>query len=221
MSINEACQLWIEQEIDSGLAAGETPYAIGQLIAREVEKLFEVKIPPETIRSRARRQVRSNDQPSKPTKKQTKPEIKLQLEGAKKVLENEQIADDDLKQFIGDPLAKRISNGKSAPRAGSRVATAVKKSHKKEVKKLKPDPDNFQRLWRKVLAVSEGLTFWADKTMMPTTPDEANAAKGILAAGQTIIVQLARLGFDVVGTYETFVMSKEAKDERSTKQITA
>jgi len=70
------------------------------------------------------------------------------------------------------------------------------------------EPDNFQRLWKHVLATSEGLTFFADGTIKPTTEDEANAAKGILEAGQSIIVQFARLGIDVVGTYETFVAPK-------------
>jgi hypothetical protein len=56
MAINEACQVWIEQEIDTGLAEGKNPHAIGQLIAKEVEKLFEVKIKPRTIEQRARRQ---------------------------------------------------------------------------------------------------------------------------------------------------------------------
>lgn len=213
MALNEACQLWIEQEIDSGLKRGETPYAISQLIAKEVEKLFEVKMKPETIRSRVRRQVRSNDQPSKPSKKQTKPETKLQLEIMAKEIAAGEVSDDDAKT-VGDSLAKAITNGKAAPRVGSRVATAVRKSHRKEVKKPKPEPDNFQRLWKHVLAVAEGLTFWADETMKPTTKDEANAVKGILEAAQTIITQFARLGFDVVGTYETFVAPKEQNNER-------
>lgn len=218
MALNEACQLWIEQEIDAGLERGDTPYAIGQLIAKEVEKLFEVKMKPETIRSRARRQLnRSNDQPTKPTKKQTKPETKLQLEAARKVIQNNEISDDDLKAYIGDPLADNIASGKAAPRVGSRVATAVKKSHRKGVIKPKTESDNFQRLWSHVKAVSEGLTFWADKTITPTTEDEAIAAKGILMAAQSIIVQFARLGIDVVGTYETFVAPERTTHENNRK----
>jgi hypothetical protein len=126
---------------------------------------------------------------------------------AKEIAEGK-VSDDDAKT-VGDALAKAINNGKAAPRIGSAVATAVKKSHKKGVPQLKPEPDNFQRLWKHVLAANDGLTYFADGTIKPTTPDEANAAKGILAAGQSIIVQFARLGIDVVGTYETFVNKAE------------
>lgn len=220
MALNEACQLWIEQEIDAGLDRGDTPYAIGQLIAKEVEKLFEVKMEPRTIEQRARRQTATNVASPKPSKKQTKPETKLQLEAARKVIQNNEISDDDLKAYIGDPLADNIASGKAAPRVGSRVATAVKKSHRKGVIKPKPEADNFQRLWNHVKAVSEGLTFWADKTITPTTEDEAIAAKGILMAAQSIIVQFARLGIDVVGTYETFVAQEKRNDTRKVENGT-
>ena len=54
MAHQEACQLFIEQEIKEGLAEGKTPTVIGKEINVWVEKLFETSIPPETIRSRAR-----------------------------------------------------------------------------------------------------------------------------------------------------------------------
>jgi len=56
----EACQLYIEQEIESGLEKGATPYSIGKEIASWVERLFEAKIPPRTIEQRARRQKAEN-----------------------------------------------------------------------------------------------------------------------------------------------------------------
>lgn len=56
MALNEACQLWIEQEIETGLEANKTPYAIGKEIAEDVSKLFEVKINPRTITKKAERQ---------------------------------------------------------------------------------------------------------------------------------------------------------------------
>jgi len=51
----EACQLYIEQEIDAGLDRGETPYQIGKQVAEWVQKLFEVKVKPKTMMQRARR----------------------------------------------------------------------------------------------------------------------------------------------------------------------
>lgn len=52
----EACQLYIEQQIDEGLGKGWTPYQIGKEVAQWVEKLFEVRMAPRTIEQRARRQ---------------------------------------------------------------------------------------------------------------------------------------------------------------------
>jgi len=51
----EACQLYIEQEIEAGLADGKTKYAIGQEIAGWIEKLFGAKVKPDTIKKRAQR----------------------------------------------------------------------------------------------------------------------------------------------------------------------
>lgn len=55
MARQEACQLYIEQEIQDGLAQGKTPYSIGKELAAWVEKLFETSIPADTIRKRAER----------------------------------------------------------------------------------------------------------------------------------------------------------------------
>lgn len=51
----EACQLFIEQEIEEGLAEGKTKYAIGQEIAQWIERLFGVEVKPNTIAKRALR----------------------------------------------------------------------------------------------------------------------------------------------------------------------
>lgn len=51
----EACQLFIEQEIKEGLAQGKTPYNIGKDLSAWVEKLFETNIPARTIEQKARR----------------------------------------------------------------------------------------------------------------------------------------------------------------------
>ena len=51
----EACQLYIEQEIEKGLSEGKTAYSLGKEIAVWIEKLFEVKMKPRTIEKRADR----------------------------------------------------------------------------------------------------------------------------------------------------------------------
>ena len=59
-SNQEACQLYIEQEIDEGLKQNKTPYQIAKEVAEWIRKLFEVNIPVETIKSKAyRRQQKS------------------------------------------------------------------------------------------------------------------------------------------------------------------
>lgn len=57
---SEACQVFIEQEIEEGLKKGRTPYSIGKELSSWVEKLFEAKIPPRTIEQRARRSGEKN-----------------------------------------------------------------------------------------------------------------------------------------------------------------
>src|SRR5271157_4593342 len=51
----QACQLFIEQEIEKGLAEGKTKYAIGHEIAAWIKKLFEADVKPNTIQVRAAR----------------------------------------------------------------------------------------------------------------------------------------------------------------------
>lgn len=72
MALNEACQLWIEQEIDEGHEKGETNYSIGKRVSEEIEKYFEIKIKPRTIERRALRRQKSetnvsNFSPENPT----------------------------------------------------------------------------------------------------------------------------------------------------------
>jgi len=60
MANPEACELYIEQEIESGLEGGKTPYAIGKELSDWIAKLFEVRIPQRTIEQRARRKSATN-----------------------------------------------------------------------------------------------------------------------------------------------------------------
>ena len=51
----EACQLFIEQEIETGLAEGKTKYLISKEIAGWIEKLFGAEVKHDTIERRAER----------------------------------------------------------------------------------------------------------------------------------------------------------------------
>jgi hypothetical protein len=56
----QACQLFIEQEIEKGLTAGKTTYKIGKEVAGWIQKLFQAKVEPNTIRVRADRMLCTN-----------------------------------------------------------------------------------------------------------------------------------------------------------------
>ncbi len=55
----EACQLFIEQEIEEGLEKGKTAYLIGKEVAEWIQKVFQARIEPSTIEKRAQR-IRTN-----------------------------------------------------------------------------------------------------------------------------------------------------------------
>lgn len=73
MANREACELYIEQEIEAGLEEGKTPYSIGQELSGWIAKLFETRIPPDTIKNRAARLKKKID--SNESKKSKTPEI--------------------------------------------------------------------------------------------------------------------------------------------------
>ena len=51
----QACQLFIEQEIEDGLSKGKTKYAIGQELSKWIGKLFLVEVSPHTLEQQAHR----------------------------------------------------------------------------------------------------------------------------------------------------------------------
>ena len=57
MAVHEACQVWIEQRIQEELESGDerSLREIGRTIAAEIERVFETKVNPETIRKRVER----------------------------------------------------------------------------------------------------------------------------------------------------------------------
>jgi len=55
MANKEVCEVFIEQQIEEGLAEGKKPYSIGKELAAWVKELFEANIPAKTIEKRAQR----------------------------------------------------------------------------------------------------------------------------------------------------------------------
>ena len=64
MAIAEGCQLWIEQRIEEELQdkgeTGKSLREIGRELAKEIEKVFEAKVSPDTLRKRAERMGGTN-----------------------------------------------------------------------------------------------------------------------------------------------------------------
>jgi len=134
MTISEACkinlkecELYIEQQIKEGLEDGQTPYYIGKHLSGWLEKLFETKINPETLKSRAYRKQQksgSNEPKDKPPKTQTKPDTKIQISEIAKEIKSGAVSDDHAKQ-IGDALADAITDGTCAKRVTIKRMTSL------------------------------------------------------------------------------------------------
>lgn len=69
-------------------------------------------------------------------------------------------------------------------------------------------PDKFLRLWKQILAVSEGLQTWADGEIKADTEDDVIAVQGIMAALPYLCRQAARVGVDLVTIQKTFEREK-------------
>ena len=107
-------------------------------------------------------------------------------------------ADEDDLKLVGEVIAEKIRSGEAGVRVGKVVASAVKQTMKEMGPPPEPKPvNNFDRLWKHGLSFVEGITFWADGTMVPTTEDERIAAAGVRAVIPSIIIYAARLGIDV------------------------
>ena len=65
---HEACELYIEQEIAEGLEKGETPYYIGKTLSDWISELFDAKINPKTLETKARRQKKKTSNEGKESK---------------------------------------------------------------------------------------------------------------------------------------------------------
>jgi hypothetical protein len=97
---------------------------------------------------------------------------------------------------------------------------AQKKRRKEAIKHERKEIDNFKRLKKHALALTEGLEFWADGTMEPETEDEAIAAKIIRAAAPSIITHYSRLGINIPAIYDTFIDPNRRDKNGQQKMLT-
>jgi hypothetical protein len=206
MANREACEVYIEQEIESGLEEGKTPYAIGKELSDWVAKMFEVRISPNTLKMRAYRKqddLDTNVPNDNPMKKQTKPEVKKQLDEFVSAVKKDEITDDDAKK-IADAIADKITNGTFAKRVGTKLATAVKKVNKERKEVTVRKTDNYQRLWKHVKDAANGLQIMADGAIpKPENEEEAEALKGTLMALPNLCLQTARMGVNLMEIHES------------------
>ncbi len=222
----QTCQLFVEQEIEKGLAEGKSHREIGRELSKEVQKTFLAVIDPHTISVRADRMAREKKAQSatnvavgKPAKPRTKPDTKKRILEVAQEIKKGTVSDDDAK-IVGDALADGIAEGTLQPRVGTKTATAVTKAFKKGAPpRKKKEPDTFYKLSRLALSFQEGLQFWADQTIKPETKDEVQYARVVRAASTSIITNYARLGIDVVGIYDTFYKGKGEGREKSRKAL--
>lgn len=94
MALNEACQLWIEQEGREAIERGENPADAGRRLSDEVLKYFETSIAPRTIEQKIRRMfappATNVASGGRPTKLQLK-RAKTSDEQSNKTLNNEKL----------------------------------------------------------------------------------------------------------------------------------
>jgi len=211
--LEQACELFIDQEIDGGLGEGKTPHTIGKELSIWVEELFKAKVSPDAIRMRASRKrlkkPRTTVQSDKSVKTQTKPEVKIQISKVAKEVRSGAVSDDHAKE-LGDALGDAIDRGVCAKRVGTKTATAVKKANKK-TKEVKPkEVDNYQRLEKHVTGATNGLQLLADGSIpSPVSEKEADAAICIKAALPNLCLQIARLGINLIEINEIYYKGDE------------
>jgi len=112
MANQEACELYIEQQIEEGLEEGQTPYYIGKHLSGWIEKLFETKINPKTIEKKAQRQ-----------------QIKTNVLKESKTPDNQ--------ESTKEPPPEKFDSGRGGQREGAGRKISQKEAWKRGVERLK------------------------------------------------------------------------------------
>ena len=225
MAISEACKFEIEENVDKaceehGISKKEAFKALQTFYNKIGVPITFNTIKTKYYRAKDTGKKVSNETHDKPARKHTKPEAKKQLKDVAKAIVTGQISDDDIK-VVDNAIAEAIKTGRSAKRVGSSTAAAVGRKPKRKGGENRKPIDNFYRLNNQFKIVMDGLTLWADGAMKPTSQDEAQCAKAILAKAASLIIQFARLGIDIEGINETFVKGdlNNAKKKHTQRRI--
>jgi len=146
-----------------------------------------------------------------------KPENKLN--DLIEAIKTQDISDDDLRK-ISDALAAKIEKGQTAPRVGSKVATAVRKAHKKRalINLNSKKRSAVERLWRKLQQGAEELQLLIDGSM----PVEGESDKKFVQALRQLmpgyIYRAYTLGVDVLKVYCTLVVPNRELNQEKREQ---
>jgi len=123
MAIPEVCQVWIEQRVEEELEDGKSYKAIGREISKEIEKLFEKTVNPDTIRKRASRIANTHGQMSTP---QSTPQDNSGIDGNQ------------------SPRSHRATG---EPKGGSREGSGRKPKHSPPIDKTKIVSESFENAY--------------------------------------------------------------------------
>ena len=152
-------------------------------------------------------------------KKQTKPEVKKQLDVVVEALKQNEITDDDAKKVI-DIAADKVKNGTFSKRVGTKMATAVKKVNKDRKEVTVRETDNYQRLLKHVSGTTSGLQALIDGEIPePDTETEREAAICIKAALPNLCLLIARLGINLIEINDIFFKGEQNERQHTNGQI--
>lgn len=140
MAISEACGLWIEQRVKEELEAkketGASLRDIGRIVASEVEKYFETKVNPETIKSKALRMQAGSNEP--PTENPTTAGVAGGDSGDKPTIQDAtKIMDKEVQKGKSTREAAKVAAEKTGQNEES-----VRKAHQRAGKKKQEEDEN-------------------------------------------------------------------------------
>jgi hypothetical protein len=223
MAIPDACGLWIEQRVQEEMKqrkeTGNSIREIGRQVAAEVEKYFETKVSPDTIRKRAERQGGTNvPKGEKPTAtKDTKKikEIKPAKDGTrrggsrpgagrKRLQKPDAAIMDKLKE-----INQAIESGDISNKALEATRKALnKRDHDpqigQEFVEQQPQKSRLQLLDDRLGDVIDDLRHFADGNIEQEDGDHI-WVKAIEKKGPDFICQFHKLGIDLNQVYCTLI----------------
>jgi len=175
MANREACELYIEQEIQSGLDDGKTPYSIGKELSDWVAKLFEVRISPKTLETRAYRQKNtSNEVKNSNDQQQTENIQEIKQKGITdmgKVITRPLCRKCNKRFVVVHPRTKRFALHGLCKKC--RADFILSKKAEESLKTGRPNP-HHQEIWIKCnLKIKELIDFICEESRIPVMIDES------------------------------------------------